>query len=155
MFVKRMSAGSFFLWFEYWPIRLSEKCRPGGRAVSGRSIRNRPLLQRLPGIRAESAFFCAVCIFVPVFPLILGCKLSFLPVTKKGTFFCYQRKIRFLRGENILIFAAKKRYVKMRRKSRRKIKGKRRKTLYLNNVQYFSPLEHDRRVIVFLCIFCF
>ena len=53
-------------------------------------------------------FFCAVCIFVPVFPLILGCKLSFLPVTKKGTFFCYQRKIRFLRGENILIFAAKK-----------------------------------------------
>ena len=108
MFVKRMSAGSFFLWFEYWPIRLSEKCRPGGRVVSGRSIRNRPLLQRLPGIRAESAFFCAVCIFVPVFPLILGCKLSFLPVTKKGTFFCYQRKIRFLRGENILIFAAKK-----------------------------------------------
>ena len=155
MFVKRMSAGSFFLWFEYWPIRLSEKCRPGGRVVSGRSIRNRPLLQRLPGIRAESAFFCAVCIFVPVFPLILGCKLSFLPVTKKGTFFCYQRKIRFLRGENILIFAAKKRYVKMRQKSRRKIKGKRRKTLYLNNVQYFSPLEHDRRVIVFLCIFCF
>ena len=84
-----MSAGSFFLWFEYWPIRLSEKCRPGGRAVSGRSIRNRPLLQRLPGIRAESAFFCAVCIFVPVFPLILGCKLSFLPVTKKGTIDSY------------------------------------------------------------------
>ena len=155
MFVKRMSAGSFFLWFEYWPIRLSEKCRPGGRAVSGRSIRNRPLLQRLPGIRAESAFFCAVCIFVPVFPLILGCKLSFLPVTKKGTFFLPQKSICFPPLKILFFVGNKKRYVKMRRKSRRKIKGKRRKTLYLNNVQYFSPLEHDRRVIVFLCIFCF
>ncbi len=100
-------------------------------------------------------FFCAVCIFVPVFPLILGCKLSFLPVTKKGTFFLPQKSICFPPLKILFFVGNKKRYVKMRRKSRRKIKGKRRKTLYLNNVQYFSPLEHDRRVIVFLCIFCF
>jgi len=103
-----MSAGSFFLWFEYWPIRLSEKCRPGGRAVSGRSIRNRPLLQRLPGIRAESAFFCAVCIFVPVFPLILGCKLSFLPVTKKRYLFLLPTKNKIFKGGKHIDFAAKK-----------------------------------------------
>ncbi len=100
-------------------------------------------------------FFCAVCIFVPVFPLILGCKLSFLPVTKKGTFFLPQKSICFPPLKILFFVGNKKRYVKMRRKSRRKIKGQRRKTLYLNNVQYFSPLEHDRRVIVFLCIFCF